>query len=264
MTQCKCELCNRRKILGLRPISIFSPNHKSMRVLVFDTETTGLPKRNASITDSDAWPHIVQWSWLVFDVKEERIVSTSDYIIKLPGNLKIPEESTKIHGINNNMMRTKGRLFKQVLTEFISDYEMCDYLVAHNLEFDKKMVQVECFRHHLPVNYAWNKSVQNFCTMKRTKSLCDMKGTLKYGKNAGNQYVRYPKLSELHQTLFNYSDLKNLHNSMMDVIICFRCFCVFVFEKDPFEYKIVVQQLSKEIAELYGTPYLRMLNKLIA
>ena len=44
-----------------------------MKVLVFDTETTGLPtERNASITNMEAWPHIVQLSYILYDVDEKK------------------------------------------------------------------------------------------------------------------------------------------------------------------------------------------------
>ena len=39
-----------------------------MLILVFDTETTGLPtERNASIFDNDKWPYIVQLSYIIYD-----------------------------------------------------------------------------------------------------------------------------------------------------------------------------------------------------
>ena len=44
-----------------------------MKVLVFDTETTGLPtERNASISDLKAWPYIVQLSYILYDVDEKK------------------------------------------------------------------------------------------------------------------------------------------------------------------------------------------------
>lgn len=270
---CPCSRCRMRVLKGLRPISFFSPNHNTarmdMRILVFDTETTGLPTyRNASVSDSDAWPHIVQWSWIVFDMKKQAIVSIHDHIMRLPTNKSIPEESTKIHGITNERMRKEGRFFKDVYSQFVADYETCNYLVAHNLEFDRKMIEAECFRNHLPVNSIWTrKRLTEYCTMKRSKALCGMKGTYQYGKDKGKQYIRYPKLIELHQTLFdtesNKTTLNNLHNSMMDILVCFRCFYVIAFEKDPLEYKDVVLGLYDLWSQVYGKEYMRMLRHLI-
>ena len=272
VSMCTCTRCMERKERGLRPLPIFSPNHKTypkgMRILVFDTETTGLPKRrNASVTDSESWGYIVQWSWFVYDVDEKRIVSVRDHIVKLPKGMTIPEDSTKIHGITTEQMRRKGEHFQKVLTEFTADYERCNYLVAHNLEFDKKMVQVECCRHHLPVNYVWSRrKVIDYCTMKQSKSLCGMKGYYKKGQNAGKMYIRYPKLHELHHVLFDKeqtTELKNLHNSLVDIVVCFRCFHVLVFEKDPLEYSQVIRILESELIHIYGLSYVYTLKTLV-
>ena len=84
------------------------------KVLVFDVETTGLPKKyKPSIDELDMWPHIVQISWIVYSTDKMDLLSLEDHIIKLPNNMTIPEESTKIHGISNEMMESKGEdLFK--------------------------------------------------------------------------------------------------------------------------------------------------------
>ena len=53
-----------------------------MRVLVFDTETTGLPKSNIiNNTTLNLWPHIVQFSYIVFDTETNSIVSPSATLI---------------------------------------------------------------------------------------------------------------------------------------------------------------------------------------
>ena len=40
-----------------------------MKIIIFDTETTGLPKDyKGSIYDSDNWPYIVQLSWIIVEI----------------------------------------------------------------------------------------------------------------------------------------------------------------------------------------------------
>ena len=49
--------------------------------LIFDTETTGLPKKwNAPLTDSDNWPRCVQISWQIHD-QGGGLISNRDYLI---------------------------------------------------------------------------------------------------------------------------------------------------------------------------------------
>ena len=60
--------------------------------LVFDTETTGLPKKwNAPLSDSENWPRCVQLAWQLHDSKGI-LISSHSYLIK-PDNYNIPYES---------------------------------------------------------------------------------------------------------------------------------------------------------------------------
>ena len=80
-----------------------------MKVLCFDTETTGLWKNpKAQITDDKNWPHIVQLAWILLDMETGRVISSNSFIIKMANDQKIPVESTKIHGITNEDMDLYG------------------------------------------------------------------------------------------------------------------------------------------------------------
>ena len=80
-----------------------------MKVLVFDTETTGLPEENnVSILDTFRWPYIVQLSFIYYDSEINDVIEYYDNVIKLPDNITIPEDSIRIHGITNEIMREKG------------------------------------------------------------------------------------------------------------------------------------------------------------
>ena len=47
-----------------------------MKLLVFDTETTGLPlERNASIYKPELWPHIIQISFILYDTERDKILN---------------------------------------------------------------------------------------------------------------------------------------------------------------------------------------------
>ena len=56
--------------------------------LIFDTETTGLPKNwRAPISDTENWPRCVQLAWQVHD-EIGNLIESKSYIIK-PDNLLI-------------------------------------------------------------------------------------------------------------------------------------------------------------------------------
>ena len=199
-----------------------------MLAFVFDTETTGLPiKRCAKIRDNGNWPYIVQCSWLVYDLDTGKIVSIKDYIVSLPGDMIVPEASSRIHGITTSIMREKGYPIKKVLEEFKKDFVRCQYIVAHNLNFDKTILRVELFRNGFP-NLFKQQNYIEFCTMKYGTPICNLTQMWR-----GKFETKPPKLIELYEKLFNETP-ENLHNSLVDVFVCFRCFYKMLCGSDAF------------------------------
>lgn len=193
-----------------------------MKLLFFDTETTGLPKnRNTSIYDVKQWPYIVQLSWLLYDTETNVIINNKDYIIKCV--VDIPEESSNIHHITNEISKEQGILIQDALYFFNKDFEKCDKVIAHNLSFDKNMFRVECIRYNC--NTFFGKKLE-YCTMKETTDFC---GIVK--QNSQGSYMKYPNLGELHKKLFGYIP-KGLHNSMSDVMVCLRCYFKYIYNFD--------------------------------
>ena len=75
--------------------------------LIFDTETTGLPKNyNAPLTDFDNWPRMVQLAWQLHDDTGHPI-DVQNYIVK-PEGYVIPYSAEKIHGISTEKATTDG------------------------------------------------------------------------------------------------------------------------------------------------------------
>ena len=78
---------------------------KRMRILVFDTETTGLPKeKNPSIYETQKWPFIIQLSYVVYDSElNEVVVLVNDYI-NILFDIQISKESQQVHKITREML----------------------------------------------------------------------------------------------------------------------------------------------------------------
>jgi DNA polymerase III epsilon subunit-like protein len=192
-----------------------------MKVLVFDTETNGLPKGiNPSITDTQSWPHILQISFILYDDETHTILDIQDTLIKVDGNVEISDESTKIHGITRFQCNKKGIPITDAIDLFNNAMQKADLVVGHNISFDKRMFMVECIRQKKP-QYFTRFSVRKpeYCTMKSTTELCAIE---KINATTGEKYFKYPNLSELHEKLFGNKP-KGTHDSMADILICLRC-----------------------------------------
>jgi DNA polymerase III epsilon subunit-like protein len=215
-----------------------------MRVLVFDTETTGLPQTKIINPDTlHLWPHIVQFSYLIYDTTENEIIETNDYIIKIPEKIIISKESYNLHKITNEISSKMGTDMNIVLNNFFEDLKSVNKIIGHNIYFDINMLKVELLRIIYKKSFINepNKIYKEYlhyitnyenicCTLKDSIELCNILATDKYGKS----YLKYPKLIELHEKLFNVTP-NNLHNSLNDILVTLRCYMKLKFNVDLME-----------------------------
>ena len=200
-----------------------------MKILVFDTETTGLPtERNPAIIATHKWPYIVQLSYIIYDTENNIVLDYVDRIIKLPKGVLISKESEAIHKISNDRCKIVGVDITEELIEFNKHLLTVDVIVGHNIPFDKSMVMVECIRNKVLNNFTKNGHKKTeYCTMKNSINLCKIEREYKNG----DKYFKWPKLMELHEHLFHIIP-EGLHNSMVDVLACLRCYIKMKFDMD--------------------------------
>ncbi len=210
-----------------------------MKLLVFDTETTGLIKKN-----DPKKPYIVQISFILYDTDRHKILTEHDYIIKVPVN--IPEESTAIHKITTKKSQVEGIDINIAIDLFEICYDRCDLLIAHNIEFDKQMLIVECQRNNcLTLLDKLNKNTINeFCTMKNSIHICKIERKFKNG----DTYYKYPTLNELHEKMFGVL-LNNLHNSFNDIIVCLRCYMIMIDDIDIVKHSKNINKYYKALTK---------------
>ena len=90
--------------------------------LIFDTETTGLPKRwDAPVSDSDNWPRAIQIAWQLHDAMGN-LIEQKDHLIN-PEGFNIPFEAESIHGISTELAAADGVSLDQVLEKTISYFD---------------------------------------------------------------------------------------------------------------------------------------------
>ena len=181
--------------------------------LIFDTETTGLPKNwKAPITDTDNWPRCVQIAWQLHD-KFGKLIEHQDYLI-IPEDYNIPYDAEQIHGISTELATQKGKSLNEVLQLFNEVLQKSKFVVGQNLGFDLNIMGSEYYRKGIETPLL-ELPVLDTCTEK-TASLCKIPGG-RYGK------FKLPTLTELHQHLFG-EPFAEAHNATADVEATTRCF----------------------------------------
>ena len=190
-----------------------------MRVLVFDTETTGLPPKNTPTNQTEKWPYIVQLSWAIYNEDTKQVEEEYDNLISLGSHIPISAESTAIHGITGELSRARGVPIEVALFDFKHAANRCGKIVAHNLEFDKNMLLVEFYRARIFNNVF---PPHEYCTMKNGTPICKFVKTWEDGRTS----LKFPKLIELYHFLYG-SDIPSpvgLHNAKVDVDVCLKCY----------------------------------------
>ncbi|PKP53982.1 MAG: DNA polymerase III subunit alpha [Bacteroidetes bacterium HGW-Bacteroidetes-1] len=181
--------------------------------LVFDTETTGLPRdKNAPLTDFDNWPRVVQLAWQIHGSKGE-LIEAENHIIR-PEGFTIPFNAAKVHGITTEFALQNGKPLAEILEKFNLSLAKSTYIVGHNIEFDRNILGAEYLRLGLNTSLL-DHSRLDTCT-ELTAGFCQIQG------GRGGKF-KYPNLEELHKKLFQ-EGFGDAHNASADVEATARCF----------------------------------------
>ncbi|MEY8019287.1 DNA polymerase III subunit alpha [Muriicola sp. SD30] len=181
--------------------------------LIFDTETTGLPKRwNAPVTDVDNWPRCVQLAWQLHD-EMGNLLEQHDYLIK-PEGFDIPYDAEQIHGISTLLAEKEGIPLSEALELFNTALGKTRFLVGQNVGFDINITGAEYHRAGVETALL-NLPVLDTCT-EDTAQLCQIPG------GRGGKF-KLPTLTELHEHLFQ-EPFSEAHNAAADVEATSRCF----------------------------------------
>ena len=185
-----------------------------MKYLFFDTETTGLPKNyKAPAWETDNWPRLVQLAWITTD-ETGKPLAEGNWIIK-PVGYTVPEEASAVHGISNERALNEGLDMKTQLAEFAKQVAEADFLVAHNIAFDEKIVSAEYHRAGYFKSPLYGKS--RICTMMGSTKYCALPNANGRGGN------KWPRLNELHVRLFD-KEFEGAHDASVDIAATAKCF----------------------------------------
>ena len=212
--------------------------------LIFDTETTGLPKSwNAPITNTDNWPRCVQIAWQLHD-KMGSVVAHNDFLIK-PDGYNIPYDAERIHGISTELAEEQGIALAEGLKLFQEALQKTTFIVGQNLNFDLNIMGCEFHRLGIENNLT-SLPILDTCTEK-TAFMCKIPG------GRGGKF-KLPTLTELHQHLFGVG-FGEAHNATADVEATTRCFLELIRLGEFTKEQLAVEaDYFKEFSEENPTP----------
>lgn len=178
-----------------------------MRVLFFDTETTGLPLWHEP-SDSAGQPHIVELACELWDGDQQ--IEAFDTLV-VPG-VPIPADVIAIHGITDEMA-AGGIPKREAIERFLALTEGADLLVGHEVSFDVRMIRIEHSRTH---GEKWENPLEKFCTSGKTM------GRVRAPK-ADGKGIKKPTLGEAIRHFFG-EDFVEAHRAGPDCAASRRIF----------------------------------------
>lgn len=233
------------------------------KILVFDTETSGLPqktynsfdkqkeyerkmlsinelkkKNNLWANELEKYPSIIQLAYILYDTDNPTESKIYNKYINIPESVNISLESEQIHGINKDKINSIDNFSKayiyDCLNEFMKDFYEADVVVGHNVDFDRRMIVAEFLKLSKELNMPHIKEImkdENFeCTQEITMPICNLKTNFEYTdpKTGIPKYIyriKSPKLIEAYEHYFGYKPAgEYMHDAIIDVIVCLRVY----------------------------------------
>lgn len=180
-----------------------------MKILVFDTETTGfIDKKEIDITKQ---PYIVQFAGILWELKDGVYTELERKNILINPWIPIPYAASQVHHIYDIDVKDAQPMEKEIDTimDFIGK---ADAIIGHNIEYDEDMMKLELKRQQKLHLYNPSEVV---CTMKTTVDFCSIRWN--------GERFKYPKLWELYKKLFGEYFI-GAHDAMVDVEATLKCF----------------------------------------
>jgi len=179
-----------------------------MQYIAFDFETSGLPKGRKPLTPETLGQYdtcrAVSISAARFSSRG-RLIDTFDAMV-YPSDFEIGAGSVAIHGITEDMAKSKGRSFIQVFTDFMTFIgPRTKTLIAHNAKFDTGVLRSEMMRHNIDLSLI--EDLNFHCTLELYR----------------DRFLKPIKLGVLYEEIFGHQ-FENAHNSLADCIACGRVY----------------------------------------
>jgi len=193
-----------------------------MNILFYDTETTGFANRSRPL-NHPSQPYATQLGYIYEE--DQKIIETQDSLIKpFSPDFEINPKAQEITGITKEMCEEQGLPLADIMggydqkMGFIECAKRADFFVAHNAEFDERIVTIQMARLFPDLDpEEVFQGKPHICTMKPLTFVCKIP---KKDKRTG---WKWPKLEEAYEHFFG-EKLEGAHDAMVDIMATRRLF----------------------------------------
>lgn len=175
-----------------------------MKMIFFDTETTGLKPGN-----------ICQLSYILVDTSLKPTKTTGKNVFFSVEYVEPSAES--VHGFSVEALHelSTGKFFEDRMKEFLSDFQTANILIGHNVNFDIKFLS-----HELKNCGEILNPKHTFCTMNYYKNICKLKNG--YGSPKAPKLQEAIEFLDIKESYIDdlsrkyFSETGNFHDARFD------------------------------------------------
>jgi DNA polymerase-3 subunit alpha len=186
-------------------------------ILIFDTETTGLPRRGESVT-SPNYPRLVEIAGILIEESDSREIASFALLIR-PDGYEIPDGM--VHGITQAQALAAGVPVRVALAVYSNLRRVSSAVAGHNVEFDNGIIASEFYKAgvHIPADIVDRETL---CTAELGRPICALPPTERMTAAGYGGQFKMPNLTELHTHLFG-EPFDGAHGALADVRAAARC-----------------------------------------
>jgi len=179
-----------------------------MSIIIFDTETSGLPKKNNDFSEVK----MLEIGYLKLNL-DLTILEEKRYIVNV--DIDIPNIITQLTGLTNKITKNEGYNISKILNSFLVDIKDADILIAHNNRFDLGILRQEfdnTNQLYLFDKYIYKKI--NLNSIDIFKNFIEKKNIKNYKLQTIYNYYNNEEFNQTHRAL---DDCYMLHNCLNNI-----------------------------------------------
>jgi len=136
-----------------KPLKRFARRNLGREVIVFDLETSGLPRtlgfnQYYPYTDMDAYEpsRILQLAYCRYRIGESVSREAIASVFRAPEGFQVSDESFAIHKLSTDWLIGNGKRLEDLLPAFLEQVRGAELILSHNTGFDLNILKSEMYR----------------------------------------------------------------------------------------------------------------------
>lgn len=194
---------------------------KAERFGIYDTETTGLPDWKQP-SEAEHQPHLTDLCYLLFS-KEGELIESMDALIR-PDGWVIPQEVEELTGLSTDFLTINGIPEREALALFGRINKKADVRVAHNAQFDERIMRIAISRYFGKDVADRFKEKPLYCTANSTKNIVKCPPTEKMLKSRFKNTFKTPNMQEALSFFCPGEVIGQAHRARPDAQACAKVF----------------------------------------